>query len=232
MPQSETILAAELPAVPRRTPFRVGLVVLASIVSIYCIWLLTSELTRPGVIRLPIDPQTAATAAQKRAEASWAARFGVIRGDLWAESAYTFADLLWKSSKSDPKLAESLEFARNRLDRAIHYAPTNAGVWLLLAGFAPQFKEATEALQMSYFTGPSDISLMPIRTFIAAQMPTLDADMQQLARRDVRLLLMTQQKPAIIQAYHVATAAGKRFIDQELGEKDPNFAQALRRGAE
>ena len=85
---------------------------------------------------------------------------------------------------------------------------------------------------MSYFTGPSDISLMPIRTFIASQMPMLDADMQQLARRDVRLLLTHQQKPAIIQAYHVATAAGKRLIDQELGERDPNFAQALRRGAE
>jgi hypothetical protein len=122
--------------------------------------------------------------------------------------------------------------ARSRLARAIHYAPTNAGVWLLLAGLDAQVKEATEALRMSYFTGPSDILLMPLRTFIAAQLPMLDADMQQLARRDVRVLLTRQQKPAIIQAYRIATPTGKRFIDQELGEKDPNFAQALRRGTE
>lgn len=231
MPKSANVQAADLPAAGRQKTFSVGMILLASIVGIYCIWLLLSELTRPGVIRLPIDPQTAAAAAQKRAEASWAARLGVLRGDLWAESGYTFADLLWKSSKSDPNV-QSLELARSRLDRAIRYGPTNAGVWLLFAGFAAQVKEATEALRMSYFTGPSDISLMPIRTFIASQMPMLDADMQQLARRDVRLLLTHQQKPAIIQAYHVATAAGKRLIDQELGERDPNFAQALRRGAE
>jgi hypothetical protein len=232
MSQSQNSRAADLPTAPRQKTFSVGLILLASIVGIYCVWLLISELTRPGVIRLPIDPQTAAAAAQKRAGAGWAARFGIVRGDLWAESGYTFADLLWKSSKNDPNLAQSLELARSRLDRAIRYAPTNAGVWLLLAGFATQLNDVTEALRMSYFTGPSDISLMPIRTFIAAQMPTLDADMQQLARRDVRLLLTHQQKSAIIQAYHVATTTGKRFIDQELNERDPNFAQALSRGAE
>jgi hypothetical protein len=232
MPQSETTLAAELTGTPRQTTFHVSLISLAVVTAIYCLWLLISELTQPHVIRMPIDLQTAAAAATKRAEANWAARFGILRGDLWAEAAYTFADLLWKSSKNDPNLSQSLETARNRLDKAIRYAPTNAGVWLLLSGFAAQFKEATEALRMSYFTGPSDLSLMPIRTFVAAQMPTLDADMQQLARRDVRILLTHQQKPAIMQAYRASSSAGKRLIEQEVSEKDPTFAQALRRGAE
>jgi hypothetical protein len=231
MPQGDSP-ATDLAATSRRTTFSVGAIILANIVATYCVWLLLSELTRAGISRLPVDPQIAAAAAQKRADASWAARLGVLRGDLWAESGYTFADLLWKSPKSDNNSAQSLDLARGRLDRAIRYAPTDAGVWLLLAGFAAQVKDATEALRMSYFTGPSDLSLMSIRTFIAAQMPTLDADMQQLARRDVRVLLARQQKSAIIQAYHVATPTGKRFIEQELGEKDPNFAQALRRGAE
>ena len=189
MPPSENILTAELPSTPRQTMFRFSLGSLSIIIAIYCVWLLISELTQPHVIRMPVDLQSAAAAAQKRAEASWAARFGIIRGDLWAEAGYTFADLLWKSSKNDPNLAQSLEAARIRLDQAIRYAPTNAGVWLLIAGFAAQFKDATEALRMSYFTGPSEVSLMPIRTFIAGQMPTLDADMQELARRDVRILL-------------------------------------------
>jgi hypothetical protein len=97
---------------------------------------------------------------------------------------------------------------------------------------APDFREATEALRMAYFTGPSELSLMPIRTFVAAQMPTLDADMQQLARRDLRYLLKSQQKSAIIQAWHAATPAGKRLMEQELGERDPSFLQTLRRGPE
>ena len=37
----------------------------------------------------------AAAAAEQRDAASWAAAIGAIRGDLWAESAFTYADLLW-----------------------------------------------------------------------------------------------------------------------------------------
>jgi hypothetical protein len=63
-------------------------------------------------------------------------------------------------------------------------------------------------------------------------MPTLDADMQQLARRDLRYLLKSQQKAAVTQAWHAATPAGKRFMEQELGGRDPSFLQSLRRGPE
>jgi hypothetical protein len=232
MPPSENILTAELPSTPHQTIFRFSLGSLAVIIAIYCVWLLISELTQPHVIHMPVDPPSAAAAAQKRAQASWAARFGILRGDLWAEAGYTFAELLWKTSKNDPNLSRSLEAARSRLDQAVRYAPTNAGVWLLIAGFAAEFRDATEALRMSYFTGPSEESLMPIRTFIAAQMPTLDADMQQLVRRDVRILLTNQRKSALSQAYRISSPAGKRLIEQEVSEKDPAFAQALRRGAE
>ena len=232
MSRDEASLARDLPTEPQQKAPRVAMLVLTAVVGIYCIWVLSSELIRPGVISLPVDPQSAAIAAQKRARASWAAHVGIIRGDLWAESGYTFANLLWKSSSGEKEPAQSVDLARARLDRAIRYAPTKAGVWLLLAGFAPDFREATEALRMAYFTGPSELSLMPIRTFVAAQMPTLDADMQQLARRDLRYLLKSQQKSAIIQAWHAATPAGKRLMEQELGERDPSFLQTLRRGPE
>ena len=232
MSRDEASLARDLPAEPQQKAPRVAMLVLTAVVGIYCIWVLSSELIRPGVISLPVDPQSAAIAAQKRARAGWAAQVGIIRGTLWAESGYTFANLLWKSSSGEKEPAQSLDLARARLDRAIRYAPTKAGVWLLLAGFAPDFRGATEALRMSYFTGPSELSLMPIRTFVAAQMPTLDADMQQLARRDLRYLLKSQQKSAIIQAWHAATPAGKRLMEQELGERDPSFLQTLRRGPE
>jgi len=232
MTGNEASLVRDLPMEHPQKALRLAMLVLTGIVGVYCIWVLSSELIRPGGISLPIDPQSAAVAAQKRTRASWAAEVGIIRGDLWAESGYTFANLLWKSSSGEKEPGQSLALARARLDRAIRYAPTKAGVWLLLAGFASDFHEATEALRMSYFTGPSELSLMPIRTFVAAQMPTLDADMQQLARRDLRYLLKSQQKSAIVQAWHTATPAGKHLMEQELGERDPSFLQTLRRGPE
>jgi hypothetical protein len=225
-------IARELPTELPHPAFRAVVLALTCVVGIYCIWLLLSECVRPGAIDLPVDPQSAAVAAQKRTRADWAAQLGLIRGDLWAEAGYTFANLLWKNSNNDKEASQPLELARSKLDQAVRYAPTNAGVWLLLAGFAAKFPEATEALRMSYFTGPSEPSLMPIRMFIAGQIPTLDRDMQQLARRDVRVLVKLQKKSAIVQAWHVATPSGKRLIEQEIGETDPNFLQELRRGAE
>ena len=134
MPQSENTQAANLPAAPRQKTFSVGLILLAGIVGIYCIWLLMSELTRPGVIRLPIDPQTAAAAAQKRAAAGWAARFGIVRGDLWAESGYTFADLLWKSSKNDPNLTSHSSWREvDWIARSVTHRPTPAFGFFLRA---------------------------------------------------------------------------------------------------
>jgi hypothetical protein len=225
-------LTRDLPTEPPQTAFRITALTLTSVVGIYCVWLLLAEVLRPGVIGLPVDPQTAAVAAQKRERANRAAQVALIRGDLWAEAGYTSADLLWKSSSGGKDAGQSLDLPRTQLDRAIRYAPTKAGVWLLLAGFASKFPEAIEALRMSYFTGPSELPLMSIRTFIAAQMPALDEDMQQLVRRDVRILLKRQQKSAIIQAWHVASPSGKRLIEQEVRERDPSFAQELRRGAE
>ena len=84
---------------------------------------------------------------------------------------------------------------------------------------------------MSYYTGPSELPLMPIRSLVAGQLPALDAELQQFARRDLRVLTR-QEKPAVIQAYQSATKAGKQFIEQAVGEIDPTFAKTLRLGAQ
>ena len=109
MSRDEASLARDLPTEPQQKALRVAMLVLTAVVGIYCIWVLSSELIRPGVISLPVDPQSAAIAAQKRARANWAAQVGIIRGDLWAESGYTFANLLWKSSSGEKEPAQSLE---------------------------------------------------------------------------------------------------------------------------
>jgi len=221
---------------PVSVTFRVASFLLGFVLAFYCIWLLFAELQRPKVFSLPTDRQSAANAAEYRVNARRAAWSGLIRGDLWAGVAFTFADLLWTGSSSNLELTQMVGQARGALHRALSYAPARAEAWLLLAGLASRYPwsdaNPAEALRMSYYTGPNDLAVMPLRTLFASQLPALDAEMQQLARRDVRLLDMHQKKSAILQAYHSATPNGQRFIEQELSESDASFAKSLRQVAE
>jgi hypothetical protein len=220
---------------PSQTTFRLVTLVLAIILGAQCIWLLLADLTRPGVNRLPTDPQSAALVAKLRNDATWAAWIGAIRGDLWAESAYTYSDLLWASSSNESEQTEALDQVQVRLDRALRYAPHQSSTWLLLAGLASRYHwskpDPTEALKMSYYTGPSEPRLMPLRLLVTAQLDEIkDSELQLLARRDLRLLVTHQGKPAVVQAFQSATPAGKQFIEQAVKEIDQTFAQSLGAG--
>jgi len=219
---------------PSQTTFRLVTLVFAIALGAQCIWLLLAELTRPGVNRLPTDPQSAALAATQRNDATWAASIGGIRGDLWADSAYTFSDLLWTSNNSAN--TPSLAMARRRLDRAVGYAPNQPGAWLLFAGLASRYRwskpDPAEALTLSYETGPSELQLMPLRLLVTVQLDELNDELQLFARRDIRLLFSHQGKPVLIQAYQSATPAGQHFLEQAIGEIDPSFVTPLRGGAQ
>ena len=211
------------------TGFRIVTASLAALLGAYCIWLLAADLTIPPVSRLPTDARSAKAASERRTAAGVAADIGLFRGDLWSSSAFTYADLLWTRSAVDGR---SLNESRDRLDRATRFAPINGGAWLLLAAMASRYEwselNPAEALRMSYFTAPSDTSLMALRALLASRLPALDADMQDLARRDVRVLLHHQQKSAVLRAYQSATPSGKRLIEQQAAESDQVFAQMLR----
>jgi hypothetical protein len=222
---------------PSHTRFRLITRAFAIVLGIQCIWLLLAELSQSGVNRLPMDTQSAAIAAKQRNDATWAAWIGVIRGDLWAQSAYTYSDLLWANSNSNLELTPLLDTVRNRLDRALRYAPDQPGAWLLLAELAsryPQSKlDSAEALRMSYYTGPSELQLIPLRLLLTVQLDELsESELQQLARRDIRMLLAHQNKQAVIHAYQSATPAGKYFVEQAIGEIDPTFVEPLRGGTQ
>jgi hypothetical protein len=189
------------------------------------------------LIRLPTDAQAAAAAVEQRSDAAWAAWIGSIRGDLWAESAFTYANLLWTGPGTDPDQTKSLEQARARLDHALDDAPHQAGAWLLLAGLASRYRwsnlNATEALKMSYFTGPSDEALMPLRLRVTAASEAIgDTDVQELVRRDLRLLLAQKRKSTVAEAYAGASPAGKRLIEGAVGEIDPSSLESLRVGTQ
>jgi hypothetical protein len=222
---------------PSHIAVRATAVPLACILGVYCLWLLVAELSRPKIHRLPTDPQSAAVAAKDNAGSNWAAWIARFRGDLWAESAFTSADLLWADrAGTDPSQVKSLAEVTDRLRRAIRYAPTNAGVWLLAAGLAAKYgwpkPRPAEMLRMSYFTGPSELRLMPLRLTVAMSLPALDPDLEQLADRDLRVLLAHQQKRDIMEAYRSATPAQKHFIERAVGAIEPDFVDSLQRGQE
>jgi hypothetical protein len=217
--------------------FRIVTLALAIVLGAQSIWLLLAEFSRPGINSMPTDSQSAALAAKQRNDATWAAWIGAIRGNLWADSAYTYSDLLWANSGNNSELSKSLDVVQGRLDRAVRYAPDQPSAWLLLAGLASRYRwskpDPADALKMSYYTGPSELQLIPLRLLVTVQLENInDDELLQLARRDIRLLIAHQGRPAITQAYQSATPAGKHFIEQAIGEIDPAFVEPLRGGTQ
>ena len=191
----------------KRFAFR--LLLFAVVLGFQCAWLLLPEF-------LGVD-------------AKWAAEIGVIRGDLWEKLAFTYADLIVDDAGAGANLAR----ARSSLDRALADAPHQSGTWLLLAGLASRYQlpgiDAKEAIKMSYYTGPSELQLMPLRLRITAYSGAFDdAELRDSISREVRLLITRQEKSAIVAAYNVAQPAGKRFIEQAVREIDPSALEWIR----
>ena len=117
---------------PPHLAFRLATLLFAMLLGVQCVWLLLAELSRPAIYGLPTDAAAADAARNKRSSASWAARFGAIRGELWAESAFTYADLMWGDAGGSTNLVQ----ARSSIDHALTNAPHRSSAWLLLAGLA------------------------------------------------------------------------------------------------
>jgi len=205
----------------------------AMLLGVQCVWLLLAELSRPAIYGLPTDAAAADAARNKRSSASWAARFGAIRGELWAESAFIYADLMWGNAASRVDIAR----AGSSLERALAAAPHQSSIWLLLAGLASRYQlpgiDRKEAVKMSYYTGPSELELMPLRLWIAVHSEAFsDIELRNSISREVRLLFTHQQKPAIVAAYNAASSVGRQFIEQTIREIDPSAAESLRASAQ
>ena len=162
-----------------------------------------------------------------------AADLGSLRGDLWAQAAFTYADLLWDRPDAASGAPTYVEAARLSLDNTLRAAPHNSGAWLLLAGLSAHYPgfEATpvKALKMSYYTAPSDPKLMPLRLWIAMQLDILgDDEMQQFVTRDIRTFLARQDIAPVVGAHRVATSAGKRFIENTVDQISPSTLKTLR----
>jgi hypothetical protein len=196
-----------------------------------------AELSRSGVDRLPTSLSAAAAAAGKRDRAAWAAKIGAIRGELWAQLAFTYADLLLGEHEEADDVTQKLSRARVSLERAIKDAPAQPGVWLLRAGLGLRFPSlafnTTESLKMSYYTGPSEQELIPLRLRLIALSNAIDdVEIRLFVGRDLRVLSTRKQQSAIVDAYKAASLRGKRFIEQTLDDIDRPAAESLRTGAQ
>jgi hypothetical protein len=224
---------------PSYIGFRLAVLLFGVLLGAQCVWLLLAELSRTGIDSLPRNPTAATAAATQRDPALWAARIGGIRGDLWAQSAFTYADLLFDQSNAVPtnaSLTSTAADARGSIDHALNNAPHQSSVWLLLAGIALRHQlpdaNATEALKMAYYTAPSEQTLMPLRLQIATRADRFDdIQIREFISRELRLLLRQNQKDAIANAYKTASSAGRRLIEQTIADSDPSFANTLVTGS-
>ena len=215
--------------------FRLTALLFAILLGAQCLWLVLAELARPSIDQLPTDMASAAAAAKQRDTALRAASIGAIRSDLWAEVAFSYADLLWGEKNeaiAHANPASTLLRARATLNHALNDGPHQSSAWLLLAELNLRFPspdlDALEPLKMSYFTGPSEQPLVSPRLHIAVQLDgSNDIEMRQFISRDLRMLLAQNRKSAIAEAYNVASPADKRFIESTIRDIDPSAFDTL-----
>jgi hypothetical protein len=205
----------------------------ALLLAIQSAWLVSANFFRSGITRLPTEAAAASAARAKRPDATLAAEIGAIRGDLWAEAAFTYADLLWSDAKSGPKYpAQEATSARSAIDRALIDAPHQSGVWLLRAGLAALYAmpdiKAGEALKMSYYTGPRGQDLMPLRLRIAIRSEAYsDNELSEFIEQDLRVLLSQQKRSTLAAIYGMAPPTGKLFLERAVSIIDPSAIQSL-----
>jgi hypothetical protein len=215
--------------------FRGTVLVFAFILACQAIWLITAEFFRPSSPDFPGNVQAAAAAAANRNAAALAASFGFIRGDLWAEYALTYSDILLGDERTNSQSPKVIERAREVADRALGLAPYDARIWLLLAGIDARFdwlngKPSIE-LRMSYYIGANETELIPSRLPLAINSSEIgDQDFQQLVRHDIRIIVTRKPEliPAILAAYRDALPMGQQFLEATLKEVDPTLLAKLR----
>jgi hypothetical protein len=202
-------------------------------------WILLAERYPAGQTRLPTDPKAASVMALEQDRIKRAASIAVVRGDLWTETAFTFAGQLWSDPaiQSDATDRSSGDVLKS-LTQALRYSPHRGDVWLLFAALADRYKWARYQpgllLKMSYYTAPNELTLLPLRlnVLLHASGAIGDAELQEMARRDISLILTRAPalKPALVDAYRSASPAGKAFAERVISEIDPGYLSIARAG--
>jgi hypothetical protein len=220
-----------------RTWSRVALMSFCVVCALQAAWIVVPELQRRGTIYMPVDARAASIARFERDNAERAAGYALVRGDLWAESAFTYSGLLWTDATKpvEPSIGLEQNRAMTDLERALKYSPHRGDVWLLLAGLSQRYDwsgfDPASLLKMSFYTAPNELALVPQRIMVAARTTGIeDQEIQDMIKRDIRLLLARGADPntVLAAAYRNASAKNRPFIERFVSEIDPRSAASMR----
>jgi hypothetical protein len=222
-----------------KTWLRIALALFGAFLSAQAAWVLLAERYRLNHIRLPFDGTTATIAFAEQDKIKRAASLAVVRGDLWAESAFAYGRQLWIDRAADLDAGDQLNTeALRTLTRALRYSPHRGDVWLVFAALADKYKwsgyQPTLLLKMSYYTAPNKLALFPPRMNVALHTKGVidDAELQDMVRRDISVILTRAPalKPALVAAYRSALPQGKVFAERVISEIDPGYLGVVRAG--
>jgi hypothetical protein len=216
--------------------FRFAIWSFAVVLVAQALWLLSAELVRPDIPYFP-DAQAANTVARQRAWTERAASVGFVRGDLWTEDAIALAagviaELQGSAAANQPAI---LEGARETALWAARLSPHDARAWLVLAAVGWRLdrpdRELAAALKMSYFTGPGEAALVPVRLRLATRSNAIaDEELQDLVTQDIRATVThgPELEREMTSAYRGASPPGRKFIETALEKLDPNLLRTLK----
>jgi hypothetical protein len=218
---------------------RVGLALFGVFLFMQAAWILLPESYRLSHVPFPVDGQTPMIALADLDKIKQAASLAVFRGDLWAQSAFTYGDHLWSDQAMDLNAGDKLNAeALDSLTQALRYSPHRGDVWLMFAALADQYRwsgyQPTSLLKMSYYTAPNELTLFPLRLKVSLHATGAidDVELQEMVRRDISAILTRRPalKPALVAAYRSAPPRSKIFAEQVISQIDPSYLGTLRAG--
>jgi hypothetical protein len=215
--------------------FRAAAIIVGALIAVHATTSFFSEVFSPGQPTLPTDPSKIESQAPGPDLTTIVSPF---RADLEGNHALTLALRTVRPGTGPLSAADAQKNAETQevIKRVLKDAPHRSELWLVLALLQTQRKsggqQIIEALKMSYFTAPNDARLMPLRLYTAALSEALeDADLKELARGDVRLMLLRQSdlRPAVSSAFFAGSNVGKKFLEDAVQSIDPQFTPLLRK---
>ncbi len=215
--------------------FRLLAGLLAAVVCASGTWLIVTELISPPAMRFPTDAKTAQEWSAHRAISSFAASVGFLRSDLWADAAISKAAPVFFQTGSAGLSPGDLQDALDTAGHAAKLAPHDARIWLSVAALEsardPNGNKAADALKLSYYAGPYQPSLVPLRLSLALRSRAIvDPELQELVSLEIQRVVLKQPdlKPAILAAYRTAIPPGRALIETTLQQVDPALLKAAR----
>jgi hypothetical protein len=213
--------------------------IFASVLGMQAVWLVTADLIRPRLPYFPQDKASEQRAWAARSATLTAASIGWIRGDLWTDAAMVLSSGLANATaeQHEPQMRPQRNEARAVAQRAARLSPHDSRAWLLLAALDSRFdwpsRDDANRLKMSYFTGPNELDLAPMRIRIAVHSSAItDAELQNLVGQEIRSIVLRHQdlKPSLLTAYRDGSPEGKEFLEATIADLDKSFLATLRAG--